>query len=84
MASSNIYEAVDGLKFEAFIAQELGPKLWKHATVVMDNAKIHQGEMVRELIEKAGAQLIYLPPYSPEFSPIENFWLICESNLKKM
>ncbi|NEO03338.1 MAG: hypothetical protein F6K50_50945 [Moorea sp. SIO3I7] len=35
----------------------------------MDNAKIHEGEMVRELIEQAGAKLIYLPPYSPEFSP---------------
>lgn len=49
----------------------------------MDNAKIHLGEMVRELIEKAGAKLIYLSPYSPEFSPIENFWLICQSNSEK-
>ncbi|NEQ82705.1 MAG: hypothetical protein F6K26_21420 [Moorea sp. SIO2I5] len=34
----------------------------------MDNAKIHLGEMVREVIKKAGAKLVYLPPYSPEFS----------------
>ncbi|MBW4680074.1 MAG: transposase [Microcoleus vaginatus WJT46-NPBG5] len=40
----------------------------------MDNAKIHPGEMVREVIEEAGAKLIDLPPYSPEFSPRENFW----------
>ncbi len=43
----------------------------------MDNARIHLGEMVKEAIEQAGAKLIYLSPYSPEFSPIENFRLIC-------
>lgn len=49
----------------------------------MDNAKIHQGEMVREVIEKAGAKLIYLSPYSPEFSPIENFWSKVKAILRK-
>ncbi|NEP42654.1 MAG: hypothetical protein F6K35_26890, partial [Okeania sp. SIO2H7] len=42
-----------------FIVKDLVPQLWKNACVVMDNARIHQGEMVREAIEKAGAQLIY-------------------------
>jgi transposase len=42
-------------------------KLWKNACVVMDNANFHQGEMVRELLEKNGAKLIYLLPYSAEF-----------------
>ena len=49
----------------------------------MDNAKIHLGEMVRKMIEEAGAKLVYLPPYSPEFSPIENFWSKVKSTLKK-
>jgi transposase len=83
VASSNIYGAVDGVTFEAFIAKELVPKLWENATVVMDNAKIHLGEMVRELIEQAGAKLIYLSPYSPEFSPIENFWSKVKAILRK-
>ncbi|PSP02936.1 MAG: IS630 family transposase, partial [Cyanobacteria bacterium QS_7_48_42] len=39
----------------------------------MDNAKFYQGEMVRKSLEPAWARLIYLPPYSPEFSPRENF-----------
>ena len=39
----------------------------------MDNAKIYCEEMVKEFIEEAGAKLIYLSPYSPEFFPIENF-----------
>ena len=83
IASVNIYGAVDGVTFEAFIVKELIPKLWKDACVVMDNAKIHQGEMVREFIEKAGAKLLYLSPYSPEFSPIENFWSKVKSILRK-
>ncbi len=57
----------------AFIANELVPKLGKNACVVMDNAKIHLGEAIRELIEKAGAKLIYLSPYSPEFSQARKF-----------
>ena len=73
VASRNIYGAVNGITFEEFILIELVPKLWQGACVVMDNAKIHCGEMVKEFIEEAGAKLIYLSPYSPEFSPIENF-----------
>lgn len=84
VTSSNIYGAVDGITFEAFIANKLVPKLWENACVVMDNAKIHLGENIRELIEKAGAKLIYLSPYSPEFSPIENFWSKVKAILKKL
>lgn len=83
VASVNIYGAVDAVTFEAFIVQTLVPKLWKNACVVMDNAKIHQGEMLGEFIEKAGAKLLYLSPYSPEFSPIENFWSKVKSFLRK-
>ncbi|PSP29747.1 MAG: hypothetical protein BRC59_07320 [Cyanobacteria bacterium SW_4_48_29] len=60
------------------------PQLWKGACVVMDNAKFHQGEMVRKSLEQAGARLIYLPSYSPEFSPRENFWSILKAILKKV
>ncbi|PSO73755.1 MAG: hypothetical protein BRC42_03795, partial [Cyanobacteria bacterium QS_1_48_34] len=60
------------------------PQLWKGACVVMDNAKFHQGEMVRKSLEQAGARLIYLPSYSPEFSPRENFWSILKAVLKKV
>lgn len=84
LALEKIYGAVDGAAFEAFVFLKLVPKLWENACVVMDNAKIHYGEMVREIIEGAGAILIYLPPYSPEFSPIENFWSKVKSILKKL
>lgn len=82
ITSVNIYGSVDAVTFEAFIRQKLIPHLQENACVVMDNAKIHQGAMVRELLEKAGAKLIYLSPYSPEFSPIENLWSKVKSILK--
>lgn len=84
LASINIYGGVNGVTFEGFVVNLLIPELWENACVVMDNAKIHLGEMVREAIEQAGAKLIYLPPYSPEFSPIENFWSKVKSILKKL
>ena len=84
LASSNIYGSVDGVTMTAFIVKKLVPQLWSGACVVMDNARIHLGEMVEQAIEQAGAKLIYLSPYSPEFSPIENFWSKVKAILKKL
>lgn len=76
--------STDGLTFEAFIAQRLVPKLWPGACVLMDNCSIHKGAEIEALIAKAGAKLIYLPPYSPEFSPIENCWSKIKSLLRSI
>ena len=76
--------ATDGLSFEAFIAQRLVPKLWAGAWVLMDNASIHKGAEIEALITAAGAKLVYLPPYSPDFSPIENCWSKIKSVLRSM
>ncbi len=84
IASTNIYGTVDGVTFEAFLVKKLIPNLWKNACVVIDNARFHKGEEVRKLIEKTGAKLVYLPPYSPEFSPIENFWSKVKAILRKI
>ena len=48
----------------------------------MDNYGIHKGEEIEKAIKKAGARLIFLPPYSPDFSPIENFWSKVKSILR--
>lgn len=80
MTHCQLIGTTDGLAFEAFIAQRLVPKLWKGACVIMDNCSIHKGKEIKELIEAAGAILIYLPPYSPDFSPIEN----CFSKIKNI
>jgi transposase len=68
----SILGATDGLTFEAYISQILAPQLWDGACVIMDNCSIHKGGEIENIIEAAGAKLIYLPPYSPDFSPIEN------------
>ena len=84
VANHQLLGSTDGLTFEAFISQQLVPKLWKGACVVMDNCSIHLGESVREMVEAAEAQLIYLSPYSPDFSPIENYWSKVKSILKRI
>ena len=84
VASRNIYGSVDAITFEAFVVVDLVPKLKKGDCIIMDNAKIHQGKMVRKAIEKTGAKLIYLSPDSPEFSPIENFWSKVKAILRKI
>lgn len=55
--------------FEAHIEQALVPSLRAGQVVVMDNLSAHKGGKVRELIEEAGCELIYLPPYSPDMNP---------------
>ncbi|MBO3460730.1 transposase [Aetokthonos hydrillicola Thurmond2011] len=52
----------------------LVPQLWTGACVVMDNFSSHKVAGIREAIEAVGARLVYLSPYSPDFSPIENCW----------
>ena len=57
--------------FEAYVAQVLVPELRAGDIVVMDNLSSHKGPRVSTLIEAAGARLLYLPPYSPDFNPID-------------
>ena len=66
--------AVKGEIFKAFVEQVLAPTLKKGDIVYVDNVKFHKVEGVRELVEACGAELRYLPPYSPEYSPLELGW----------
>jgi transposase len=66
--------AMDGELFLAWIRQGLVPVLQKGDVVIMDNLATHKVAGVLQAIEEAGASLIYLPPYSPDFNPIENMW----------
>jgi transposase len=75
---------IDALTFDAFIAQKLVPQLWPGAVVIMDNCSIHKSDELEALIIAAGASLIYLPPYSPDFSPIENCWSKIKNILRRI
>ena len=57
--------------FEAYVERVLAPTLCAGQIVVMDNLGAHKSERVRELIERGGCELLYLPPYSPDYNPIE-------------
>jgi transposase len=66
--------ATDREVFVRFLQQVLGPQLPPGAAVVLDNLTAHKGVAVQQAIQKAGAQLYYLPPYSPDYNPIEPAW----------
>ena len=84
MVNFNVMGTTDGLTFEAFIAQKLVPKLWQGACVIWDNCSIHKSEDVRRLIEDARASLMFLPPYWPDLSPIENCFSKVKSILRSL
>ncbi|MGI0025926.1 MAG: IS630 family transposase [Nitrososphaera sp.] len=66
--------STDGAVFRTYVEQVLAPQIRRGQVVVMDNLKPHKVAGIREAIESAGAQLIYLPPYSPYLSAIEKCW----------
>ena len=74
---------INGDAFEAYVEQVLVPELQPGDIVVMDNLSSHKGPSVRALIEAAGASLLYLPPYSPDFNPIENAFAKLKALLRK-
>jgi transposase len=69
--------------FQAYVDQVLVPELKPGDVVVMDNLSSHKGPAVRRAIEAAGANLLYLPPYSPDFNPIENAFAKLKALLRK-
>jgi len=69
--------------FVAYVEQVLVPTLQSGDVVVMDNLPAHKAGGVRAAIEQAGATLLYLPPYSPDFNPIENAFAKLKALLRK-
>lgn len=74
---------INRLAFETYVAEVLVPDLRPGDIVVMDNLSSHKGPLVRALIEAAGARLLFLPPYSPDFNPIENAFAKLKALLRK-
>lgn len=69
--------------FEAYVERVLAPELRAGQVVVMDNLGAHRPKRVRELIEGRGCELLYLPPYSPDYSPIEEAFAKLKHLLRK-
>lgn len=82
-AAFNFQGTMTGEVFLFFLKNFLCPKLKPRNYVVMDNARVHKVEGVKELIESTGAKIIYLPPYSPELNAIELSWNKIKRCLKK-
>ena len=74
---------VTGERFRAYVSDTLVPTLQWGDTVILDNLGAHKVAGVREAIEAAGARILYLPPYSPDFNPIEQAFAKLKSALRR-
>ena len=73
-APMTIEAPTDGDVFLAYLEQVLCPTLRPGQIVILDNLAAHKVDGVRQLVESTGARILYLPPYSPDFNPIEQAW----------
>jgi transposase len=78
-----LHGSLTGEIFDAYVEQFLVPELRPDDIVVMDNLSVHKLVSVRQRIEAAGAKLLFLPPYSPDYSPIEPAWSKVKALLRK-
>jgi transposase len=74
---------MNGVAFRAYVAEVLAPTLTAGDIVIMDNLPAHKNPAIRQLIEARGAELRYLPPYSPDLNPIENAFSKLKAILRK-
>ena len=65
---------LNGAVFTTFIEQFLAPHLHKNTVLVLDNASVHKNKQAQTMIEETGAQVLFLPPYSPQLNLIEYCW----------
>lgn len=74
---------MNGETFKVYLQTQLAPTLQPGDVVICDNLSSHKVKGVREIIENAGATLLYLPPYSPDFNPIEQVYAKLKTLLRK-
>ena len=74
---------MDRVSFEAYVEQVLIPALAPGSIVIMDNLAAHKSTIVAEMLHDAGADLWYLPPYSPDLNPIELMWSKVKNSLRR-
>lgn len=74
VATLTVEGAVDTEVFNAYAERVLGPRLRRGDVVVLDNLTAHRASRIEKVVEARGAQVLWLPPYSPDYSPIEQCW----------
>jgi transposase len=84
IAVMTIDDSMDAAAFKVYVSKCLVPQLWKGAVVVMDNLPAHKVEAIAPLIEAAGARVLDMSPYSPEFNPIEHWWSQLKAFLREI
>jgi transposase len=84
LTMSTFFKTANRERFVRWVRRSLVPKLRAGDIVIMDNAQAHHDLRVRQSIEARGAQLEYLPPYSPDLNPIEPGWALTKQYIKKM
>lgn len=82
-AAMTIEGNVDTIVFNAYCEQILRPTLKVGDVIVLDNLGAHKASRIEEICKQCGARVIWLPPYSPDFSPIELMWSKVKTYLKK-
>jgi transposase len=83
-ASMTVEGATDSLAFEAYVEHFLAPSLCEGQVVVLDGLGAHRTQKVEELIEGRGADLVFLPSYSPELNPIEEAFSKIKALVRKV
>ena len=83
-AAAVVSGATDTDVFLTYVEHALVPELTPGDVVIMDNLQPHKAAGVRQMIEQAGATLLYLPPYSPDYNPIENMWSKVKRHLRSV
>lgn len=81
-AAAVVNGATDSDVFRTYVQHVLAPELAAGDVVILDNLQPHKASGIREMIESAGAMLLYLPPYSPDFNPIEPMWSKVKQHLR--
>jgi transposase len=82
VATMTLEGAVDTLAFDAYINEVLGPNLRPGDVVILDNLNVHKASQIERAAVSAGARVIWLAPYSPDFSPIEQCWSKIKQSLR--
>ena len=82
VATMSLEGAVDTLAFDAYISEVLRPKLKSGDVVILDNLNVHKASHIEQVAQERGARVIWLAPYSPDYSPIEQCWSKIKQSLR--